>query len=276
MACCCTFGETVDQQFTSKKAIQELERYRRKGAGPTTRLLIEGISQAGIANGTLLDVGAGVGALTFELLKRGIRRAVIVEASAGYRAAAADEATRRGRANVIDFVSGDLLDVSGTIPVANVVALDLRLTGVERRKPGQGLVQSEDVDTRHGLRRRNVVDADRDWRVRVALPCMFSPPGIDDHHAHRAGGQRHEVVPIHQVRTGPVSESQIDLVHERGCAQRFARPKTTNMAACQNPELVIHEAKQFVDGSVSTLAPTRARAIDVVIILTHGRAQRRL
>ena len=46
MACCCTFTNTVDQQFTNKKAGQELERYRRKGAGPTTRLLLAGIEQA--------------------------------------------------------------------------------------------------------------------------------------------------------------------------------------------------------------------------------------
>ena len=75
MACCCTFTNTVDQQFTSKKAGQELERFRRKGAGPTTRLLLVGIAQAGIGDGTLWDVGAGVGALTFDLLDRGVRRA---------------------------------------------------------------------------------------------------------------------------------------------------------------------------------------------------------
>lgn len=32
---CCTFEETIDLQFTRKKAEQELERYRWKGAGPT-------------------------------------------------------------------------------------------------------------------------------------------------------------------------------------------------------------------------------------------------
>ena len=124
MACCCTFTNTVDQQFTSKKVGQELERYRRKGAGPTTRLLLAGIGQAGVGDGTLLDVGAGVGALTFELLDRGFGRSVIVEASAGYAVAASNEATRRGRATNIDFVSGDFLEVAGTVPMASVVALD--------------------------------------------------------------------------------------------------------------------------------------------------------
>ena len=124
MACCGTFTSSVDQQFTSKKAGQELERFRRKGAGPTTRLLLAGIAQAGVGDGTLLDVGAGVGALTFELLDRGFRRAVIVEASAGYATAASNEAARRGRATDIDFVSGDFLEVAGTVPMASVVALD--------------------------------------------------------------------------------------------------------------------------------------------------------
>src|SRR5512134_2713792 len=120
MACCCTFTNTVDQQFTSKKAGQELDRYRRKGAGPTTRLLLAGIAQAGLGDGTLLDVGA----VTFELLDRGFRRAVIVEASAAYTTAASKEATRRGRATDIDFVRGDFLEIASTVPAASVVALD--------------------------------------------------------------------------------------------------------------------------------------------------------
>jgi magnesium-protoporphyrin O-methyltransferase len=124
MACCSSFEETVDQQFTTKKAGQELERYRRKGAGPTTRLLIKGLMQAGIVDGSLLDVGAGVGALTFELLDRGIRRAVIVEASAGYAAAASDEAVRRGRAATVELKRGDFVKIAGTLPVASVVTLD--------------------------------------------------------------------------------------------------------------------------------------------------------
>jgi hypothetical protein len=120
MACCCDFTNTVHQQFTSRKAGQELERYRRKGAGPTTRLLIEGISSAGVASGSLLDVGA----LTFELLDRGFGRAIIVEASAGYTAAASSEAARRGRSTDVHFVSGDFLEVAGAVPAASVVALD--------------------------------------------------------------------------------------------------------------------------------------------------------
>jgi magnesium-protoporphyrin O-methyltransferase len=124
MTCCGAFEETVDQQFTSKKAGQELKRYRHKGAGPTARLLIDGLVQAGIVDGSLLDVGAGIGALTFELLDRGIRQAMIVEASAAYAAAASDEAARRGRVNTVELTRGDFVEVATTLPAASIVTLD--------------------------------------------------------------------------------------------------------------------------------------------------------
>jgi len=112
MACCGSFQDRVDQQFTPNKVDKELQRYRRKGGGPTTRLLLDGLVKAGLTKGALLDVGAGVGALTFELLDRGIRRAVIVEASS------------RGRSADVELVHGDFLDVGEGVPAATVVTLD--------------------------------------------------------------------------------------------------------------------------------------------------------
>lgn len=124
MACCGSFEDTVEQQFTRKKVEAELHRYRRKGEGTTTRLLLDGMAKAGLTEGELLDVGAGVGALTFGLLDRGVRRAVIVEASSFYAAAAADEAARRGRSADIELIRGDFLDVAKNVPLATVVTLD--------------------------------------------------------------------------------------------------------------------------------------------------------
>src|SRR5215813_2503637 len=122
--CCAIFDETVDQQFTRKKAQQELERYRQKGPGPTARLLLEGLAQAGVIQGALLDVGAGVGALTFELLDRGIARSIIVEASAAYAIAAGNESARRGRTKDVELTRGDFVQVGTTLPMAQVVTLD--------------------------------------------------------------------------------------------------------------------------------------------------------
>jgi SAM-dependent methyltransferase len=74
--------------------------------------------------GSLLDVGAGIGALTFELLERGVSRAIAVDASAAYVKAASEEAARRSRSGVIQFVNRDFLSVAGDIPSATIVTLD--------------------------------------------------------------------------------------------------------------------------------------------------------
>jgi len=125
MACaCCTFGDTADRQFTREKVAKELQRYRRKGLGATGRLLRDGLAGAGLMHGTLLDVGAGVGALTFELLDRGMTRGTVVEASEAYLAAASEESTRRGRSAVVQFMHGDYVTIGTGVPGATVVTLD--------------------------------------------------------------------------------------------------------------------------------------------------------
>lgn len=121
---CCSFDATVEQQFSAKKARKELDRYRRHGAGPTARILLDGLAKAGASQGTLLDVGGGVGALTFALLERGVERAVIVEASSAYLEAASAEVTRRGEAGRVQVLRGDFLDVASRLGPATVVTLD--------------------------------------------------------------------------------------------------------------------------------------------------------
>jgi tRNA1(Val) A37 N6-methylase TrmN6 len=121
---CCAFDQTAERQFTQQKAATEIARYRNKGAGPTTRLLRDGLGKAGRVSGTLLDIGGGVGALSFELLEHGLARAVIVDASPAYLSAASQEAERRGRSRVVQAVAGDFVVLSDQLPSADVVALD--------------------------------------------------------------------------------------------------------------------------------------------------------
>jgi hypothetical protein len=98
MACsCCAFDNTVNQHFSAEKVAKELLHYRRKGAGPTMRGLRDGLASAGLSEGTLLDIGAGLGILSLELLDGGMSRAVVVDASSAYLDAASQEAVRRGR-----------------------------------------------------------------------------------------------------------------------------------------------------------------------------------
>ena len=123
-SCCSHFECAANHQFNQKKVEQELKRYRERGPGPTTRLLVDGISQSGALAGTVLDVGSGVGALTLALLERGASSAVAVDASAAYVGAARDEADRRGRSDAIRFVHADFVMAASELPSASVVTLD--------------------------------------------------------------------------------------------------------------------------------------------------------
>ena len=125
MGCSCgAFGNTADQHFNAAKVAKELSQYRRKGPGPTTRRLRDGIVSTGLRQGTLLDVGGGLGILSLELLDTGFSRATVVDASSAYLAAASEEATRRGHSTSTEFVHGDFLVVANRLAPANVVTLD--------------------------------------------------------------------------------------------------------------------------------------------------------
>ena len=123
-ACCSAFERAADQQFDEKKAAAELKRFHTKGPGPTTRLLQESIEHSGMRNGTLLDIGSGIGSLTFGLLERGVTHAIAVDASSAYNGVARQEAARLGRADAVRFVHADYVSVASELPAATLVTLD--------------------------------------------------------------------------------------------------------------------------------------------------------
>ncbi len=126
---CCSYGDTANRKFDAKRASGDLKSFRDKGPNPSTRLLRDGLAAAGalsgsLLGGSLLDIGAGVGALTFELLRLGIAQATVVEASTAFLDASSEEAKRRGVAGAIQFVQGDFLEVAGGLPSALAVTMD--------------------------------------------------------------------------------------------------------------------------------------------------------
>ncbi len=123
-ACCSTFERAADQQFNERKALEELKRYRTKGPEPTTRLLEQGLEDAGTLTGTLLDIGSGIGALTFSLLERGVSHAIAVDASSAYNGVARQEAARLGRTDAVRFLHADFVSGAPELPSAALVTLD--------------------------------------------------------------------------------------------------------------------------------------------------------
>jgi len=84
MTCsCCAFANTADQHFNTEKVAKELRQYRRKGPGPTTRGLRDGLLATGLAQGTVPDIGGGLGILSLELLteREGPARDRVVKAA---------------------------------------------------------------------------------------------------------------------------------------------------------------------------------------------------
>ena len=125
MACCAaTVGAAAERQFSEKRATKDLAHYRTKGPGSSARLLLAGIAKAGPPHGRLLDVGSGVGALTFELLERGLTEAIGVDLSSAYVAVASEEAARRGRTASVRFVHGDFVGIASQLLAADIVTLD--------------------------------------------------------------------------------------------------------------------------------------------------------
>ena len=124
MRCCCASIGAAERQFSEKRAAEDLAQYRTKGPGSTARLLLAGIAKAGQPHGRLLDVGSGIGALTFELLERGLTEATGVDLSSAYVAAASEEAARRGRTASVRFVHGDFVAIASQLVAADIVTLD--------------------------------------------------------------------------------------------------------------------------------------------------------
>ena len=110
--------------FSTKDAKADLESYRRKGPDPTTRVLIDAIASEGVTGATLLDIGAGIGAIQLGLLPVGLARAEIVDASPAYVRLARGEATRRGYADRTNGRVGDFVAIAPDVATADIVTLD--------------------------------------------------------------------------------------------------------------------------------------------------------
>jgi SAM-dependent methyltransferase len=118
--CACTLGN----EFGEREARFDLRQYRRRGPVKTTRWLIEGLAAGGVAGLTVLDVGAGVGAVHQQLLADGAASATDVDGSPAYVDAAREEAARRGTADRVRYEVGDFVAIAPSIEPADLVALD--------------------------------------------------------------------------------------------------------------------------------------------------------
>jgi len=110
--------------YDGRDARKELAAWRSRGPRPTTQELIDVVSAHGVDGTTVLDVGAGVGAVHTALLEAGAARAIDVDASREYLAVARAEAQRRGLVDRVTYRYGDLVELASDVPPTDIVTLD--------------------------------------------------------------------------------------------------------------------------------------------------------
>lgn len=171
----CCEPTVYDDQFDARRAADRLREYRTRGPNGWTRRLVAGLAADGVDGLTVLDIGAGVGAVHHALLDAGAASAIDVDASGPYLAAAREEAARRGLADRVTYRKGDVVALAPDLPPADLVALDrvvccyphmeaLVRVAAERTRRRLGLVLPRDdawiragvgVSNRWGALRRN-------------------------------------------------------------------------------------------------------------------------
>ena len=188
----CAQCQGIEHQFGSAAVRRKLRQYRRRGPDKTTRLLIEAVRAALVASdvqdATLLDIGAGLGAIHHALLDGRVSRAVHIDASEAQLAAAREETERRGHGGRVEFLHGNFVDMAPGIPPADIVTLDrviccyddmpgLVSRSVQKATRWYGAVYPRDVAwMRIAIAGLNVFERVKRSTFRVFL---HDPPAID-------------------------------------------------------------------------------------------------
>jgi magnesium-protoporphyrin O-methyltransferase len=122
--CCSALDDSTAEYFGATRAARDLAAYRASGPGRTTRGLLAGLTATGVRPATLLDIGSGIGTLSFEVLEAGAVRATCVDMSPAFAECGRTEAVRRGVADRISWRTADFVTVASELPAADLVTLD--------------------------------------------------------------------------------------------------------------------------------------------------------
>jgi hypothetical protein len=116
--------EAVEHHFDTPFVESRFARYKRGEYPAATRILVDALKEFDLSGTTLLDVGAGFGALMWELFPQGVISATVIESAPAYLAIAESEAKRRGLHESVRFLDGDFVEFASEVPAADIVTLD--------------------------------------------------------------------------------------------------------------------------------------------------------
>ncbi len=121
---CCNSIQTDTGRLFNWFAVPGRLRHRFLGFEKTQRQLIEGITEAGIEDAELLEIGCGAGYLHQSLLQDGAAHAMGVDLSSGMLAEAAKAAKAAGLEDRTDYRLGDFVQLADGLPDADITILD--------------------------------------------------------------------------------------------------------------------------------------------------------
>ena len=122
MGCCQCQG--IENMFDKKAANRQLKRYLKKGPSKTTSMLLDAINKKGVQGLNFLDIGGGIGAIQYDLIKAGASNGTSIEASSAYIDVVKEETIQNGLAERVNFKQGDFTTTASDVDSADIVTLD--------------------------------------------------------------------------------------------------------------------------------------------------------
>lgn len=108
MSGCCDH-DGYQATFGDKFARRIVRRYSRRGLNRTQQRLVGFLTERGIENASVLEIGGGLGEMQVELLRRGAGQVTNLEISTGYEASAAELLAASG---MTDRVARRFIDIA--------------------------------------------------------------------------------------------------------------------------------------------------------------------
>ncbi len=170
MGCCQCQG--IENMFDKKAAKRQLKRYLKKGPSKTTSMLLDAIHKKGVQGLNFLDIGGGIGAIQYDLIKAGASNGTSIEASSAYIDVMKEETLQNGLAERVNYKQGDFTTTATDVDSADIVTLDKVICCYDDMSELVGLSSKL-------ARKIYAVIYPRDvWWTKLALPMMNFYPRL--------------------------------------------------------------------------------------------------
>jgi len=101
-----------------------MKRFWQKGPSKTTSMLLGAIHKKGVQGLDFLDIGGGIGAIQYDLIKAGASNGTNIEASSAYIEAVKEETLQNDLVERVSYKHGDFTTMASDVDSADIVTLD--------------------------------------------------------------------------------------------------------------------------------------------------------